>query len=195
MGGRSTQTRTRTHRLLATALFVATFVGASSARAVGIGLTAGLYTPTGDAAQLLSSQWQGGVRLLLPPLSPLGVLPVPGLALDLGVDFAMAEGLQRTLEQLPTRQANLTALYRLTIPLGQSFAVYAAAGARINGLWGEMSTQLRDGSLWQHLRGAVVAGGGLDLSLAPGLVLDLRAATGLAGFEAWQADIALILMG
>ncbi len=166
----------------------------AQATSFGIGIQGGLYTPTGDAKNLVDSQWQVGARFLLPPISPIGVLRVPGLMLDVGFDLSLAEAKQLTAENFDTKQLNMTAVYRYTIPLGTSFAAYVGLGGRVTAVWGEMSQQLREGNLFEHLRGAMSIAGGLDYMITPGIALDARVGYGLFGMTSWEATGGLLLM-
>ena len=151
--------------------WLAAWLAASSAQAMGLALQGGRFTPSGSMRGLLDSQWQLGVRALVPPLTPLGVLPVDGLALDLGVDWAVQDVSRASSEGLATKRANVTALYRYTVPVDERVALYAGLGGRASVLWGSMPEELRSGSLWNHLRGALSVTGGLDWMVAPDLCL------------------------
>lgn len=153
----------------------------------GFGLQGGLYTPTNKARDLLNSEWQVGLRALLPPVSPLGVINVQGLSLDVGLDLGVKQAKQIAAINFDTQLLNLTAIYRLTIPLGDSAAVYLGLGGRVSAVWGELSKDLRDGSLFGHLRGSMAACGGLDYALSPGMFLDARLGYGVFGFTSWEA--------
>ncbi|MFM2151662.1 MAG: hypothetical protein RL199_97 [Pseudomonadota bacterium] len=169
-------------------------LAASSAQAMGLALQGGRFTPSGSMKGLLDSQWQFGVRALVPPLTPLGVIPSDGLGLDLGVDWAVHDVSRASTEGLATKRANITAIYRYTVPVDESVALYAGLGGRASVLWGSMSDELKSGSLWSHLRGALSVTGGLDWMLVPGLCFDARLSYGVMGFTAWEATGGLLLM-
>ena len=173
---------------------VAALLMTSTAKAIGLALQGGRFTPSGSVRGLMDSQWQAGVRLLLPPWTPLGVVPGEGLALDLGVDWAVQDVSRASTDGLATKRANVTAVYRYTVPVDETVALYAGLGGRASVLWGEMSEELRSGSLGNHLRGALSVSGGLDWMVAPGLCLDGRVSYGVLGFTAWEATGGLLLL-
>jgi len=181
-------------RTIASGLGAALLLAPEPATAIGFGLQAGRFTPTGDVRRLLDSQWQAGVRLLVPPWTPLGTIPGDGLALDLGWDFALADVSRASTDGLATKRTNLTALYRATAPVTQDLALYAGFGGRASVLWGDMSAELRSGSLWNHLRGALSATAGFDWALAQGLFVDGRVSYGVLGFSAWEATAGLLVV-
>jgi hypothetical protein len=169
---------------------------APKARAVSaIGAQAGLYTPTREARDLIDAQWVLGLRFLLPPYSPIGLLQSRSLHLDLGLDLALDKARQLTVENLDTQLFNLTAVYRYSIPIGSSGLAYVGLGGRVSAVWGELSQGLRDGSLFGHLRGSMSVCGGIDYALTPGLLLDVRLSTGILGFTSWEAMAGLLLGG
>jgi hypothetical protein len=175
-------------------VMLAVMLVAPSVQAMGLALQGGRFTPSGSVRGLLDSQWQLGVRALVPPFTPLGVIPGEGLALDLGVDWAVQDVSRASTDGLATKRANVTAIYRYTVPVDETVALYAGMGGRASVLWGAMSEELKSGSLWNHLRGALSVTGGLDWMFAPGLCVDLRASYGVLGFTAWEATGGLLLM-
>lgn len=184
-------------RMTRWALVVTMLVSASlPARAlVGVGLQAGLYTPTAEARNLIDAQWVLGARLLLPPISPFGILSSRALHLDVGVDLALDKARQLTTENLDTQLLNVTAVYRYSMPLGESLLAYVGLGGRVSAVWGELSQQLRDGSLLGHLRGSMSLHGGLDYVIAPGVLIDARLSTGIFGFTSWEGMAGLLFVG
>lgn len=151
-----------------------------------LGLQGGLYTPTQEARDLLDAQWVLGLRLILPPYSPIGLLPSRSLHLDVGLDLSLDKATRVTLENLDTQLLNLSIVYRYSLPVSQSLLLYAGIGGRVSAVWGELSQTLREGSLFGHLRGAMTACGGIDFVIPPDKMIDLRVSTGILGFTSWE---------
>lgn len=174
-------------RLAPAALLIGLLWAPRADALIGIGVQAGLYTPTNEARDLIDAQWELGLRFVLPPYSPIGLLSSRALALDIGIDLALDKAKQLTRENFDTQLLNLTAVYRYTVPLGQSIYVYAGLGGRLSAVWGELSQALSDGSLFGHLRGSMALSGGADFVLTPGVLLDVRMSYGVFGFTSWEA--------
>jgi hypothetical protein len=178
------------------ALALATLVLAGLAAPAGalvVGVQAGLYSPTKNAKQLLNSEYQVGLRFLLPPLTPLGVIPIDGLNLDLGVDLGLGAAKQLSVNNLDTQVVNVSTVYRYTFPFSESILLYFGLGARLTTVWGELSKDLASGSLLGHLRGSFDATAGLDYLLGPATLLDLRVGYGIFGFTSWEATAGLMV--
>jgi hypothetical protein len=182
--------RARTVAVFIVAMLV---MAAPRARAfTGLGLQGGLYTPTNEARDLLDAQWVLGLRLVLPPYSPIGLLNSRSLHLDLGLDLSLDKAKRVTLENLDTQLLNLTVMYRYSLPVSQSLLLYAGLGGRVSAVWGELSQTLRDGSLFGHLRGAMTACGGVDYVIPPDKMVDLRVSTGILGFTSWEVMLGFL---
>ena len=179
-------------RLALAAVLASLFALPARAQLAGFGVQGGLFTPTNSAKNLINSEWQLGLRLLLPPVTPIGTLNIGGLNLDVGVDLGVGAAKQLSSTNLNTQMVNVTAVYRYTFPIGQSTLMYLGLGGRMTTAWGELTKEYAKGSLWGHLRGEMSAAGGLDYVVAPSTLLDLKMSYGLFGFTSWEATLGLL---
>lgn len=162
--------------------------------ALGIGIHGGVTTPTADARALLDQELQLGVRLLLPPYTPIGRLPIRNLALDLGLEAPV--GLLRRFrpDDFETHPVSFSAVYRYGFGIAPGVAPYLGLGARVTTLLGDVPSHIRGGLLFGRMAGSLGAVGGLSWVVRRGMFLDARVSSGLFGTTYWEATGGLLFL-
>lgn len=182
------------HLLTAVFFALALLFGASKASAsVGIGLQAGYTAPTKNARDLLEQEVQLGIRFLLPPYTPFGLIPLPLLMLDLGIDMPARAFGNLGGETAGSQMVNIGALYRFNLPIARQTLLFFGAGARVSTLIGFIPEAISDLLYFGRVTGGINVAGGASVLLGRQILLDIRIGYGIFGFEYFEATGGLLL--